>query len=392
MKNLILILVLLISTITNAQWVNIRPQLNGKFYQMNGITYMMGGTSSEAYIYSTTNDGTSWTTLSGVILNGGTLNCFVMKDLNTILIGTSTGVKYKNGTLYTQSSLTNNTKSIIYDGTNFWAGTPNGLYKSTNNGMNWTLFTYGIINGANITYLFKAEANLFALSSGLFKSTNNGLSWDYDGDVNGVCMSYSNGTLWLAGNIVRRSINFGVNWTSYDVLGSPNSATSIASNGTDVYISTGGLGCNVFHGYLQGSTYSFALRNSGLPYSLSTKDMVVGYNNILLSSDNAIWRSTLSYLTKIKSEVTPVNFALKQNYPNPFNPSTTIRYQVPKQEVITLKIYDIGGKEIETLVSEKQSPGTYEVTWNASKYTSGAYFYKIETESFTDTKRMLLIK
>jgi len=89
---------------------------------------------------------------------------------------------------------------------------------------------------------------------------------------------------------------------------------------------------------------------------------------------------------------TPVNYSLKQNYPNPFNPTTNIRYEIPKSEFVKLVIYDVLGREIETLVNEKLSAGTYIAAFNASKYSSGIYFYKMETESFSDTKKMLLIK
>lgn len=88
----------------------------------------------------------------------------------------------------------------------------------------------------------------------------------------------------------------------------------------------------------------------------------------------------------------PSNFSLFQNYPNPFNPSTNIRYQISNSKFVSLKVFDILGKEIEILVNEKQSPGTYEVNWNASQYPSGVYFYRLETEGFTDTKKMILLK
>jgi len=392
-KLILMLLVLFTSSMSFGQWSKIRNQLNPKFYQTSGITYMMGGSSTEAYIYSTTNDGTSWTTLSGVLLSAGTPYSFVVKDINTIVVGTSTGVRYKNGTIYTQSSLTYATKSVMYDGTNFWAGTSNGIYRSTNNGVNWSSF--GGLSGSDIKYILKVETNLFAIAASLLKSDNNGYNWSVV-DVPGgaVCMTYGNGTLWVAGGSVNRSINFGTNWITDDVLGPNYIPNSIVSNGMDVFIATVGLGCNVFHGYSQGSTYSYVKRNSGLPYTANLKSMVVGYNYLLAANDSAVWRCPLTYVTnveKISTEM-PTKYSLSQNYPNPFNPSTTIRYQIPKQGIVTLKIYDITGKEIETLVNELQSPGTYEVNWNAGKYSSGVYFYKIESENFTDTKRMLLVK
>jgi 5'-nucleotidase / UDP-sugar diphosphatase len=88
----------------------------------------------------------------------------------------------------------------------------------------------------------------------------------------------------------------------------------------------------------------------------------------------------------------PVEFALEQNYPNPFNPSTTIKYSIPDNSFVTLKVYDIIGNELVTLVNEERSPGSYEVLFNASEYSSGIYIYALRTDAFTQTKKMMLIK
>jgi len=85
-------------------------------------------------------------------------------------------------------------------------------------------------------------------------------------------------------------------------------------------------------------------------------------------------------------------FELYQNYPNPFNPTTNIRYQIAKNSFVTLKIYDLLGKEVETLFSGNQNSGTYELNWNAVKYSSGMYFCKITAGEFTDVKKLVLIK
>jgi len=88
----------------------------------------------------------------------------------------------------------------------------------------------------------------------------------------------------------------------------------------------------------------------------------------------------------------PSHFQLFQNYPNPFNPITKIEYQIPEISYVILKIYDILGNDIVTLVNEEKTVGTYEVTWNASNLPSGIYFYKIQTGSFSKTKKMILMK
>jgi len=85
-------------------------------------------------------------------------------------------------------------------------------------------------------------------------------------------------------------------------------------------------------------------------------------------------------------------FTLYQNYPNPFNPRTTIEFSIPKSEFVTLKIYNLLGQEVSTLISDKLIPGEYKYTWDASHLASGMYFYKLETESFSITKKMILLR
>ena len=88
----------------------------------------------------------------------------------------------------------------------------------------------------------------------------------------------------------------------------------------------------------------------------------------------------------------PKVYSLSQNYPNPFNPTTKINFALPKQGFVTLKIYDVLGREVRTLVNEVKSAGNFTVDFNASEYSSGVYFYKLESNGFSDIKRMMLIK
>ena len=83
---------------------------------------------------------------------------------------------------------------------------------------------------------------------------------------------------------------------------------------------------------------------------------------------------------------------LEQNYPNPFNPSTKIRYSIPEHSSVTLKVFNLLGEEIETLVNGEQSAGVYEATFDASNLSSGIYFYTLQTENFSSSKKMILIK
>lgn len=99
-------------------------------------------------------------------------------------------------------------------------------------------------------------------------------------------------------------------------------------------------------------------------------------------------------LTAVSSvnNLLPTQSRLSQNYPNPFNPSTQINYTIPKASNVTLKIYDILGREIATLVSGKNQPGEHSVSWNALNVPSGVYFYRIIAGDFVQTKKMLLMK
>ncbi len=94
----------------------------------------------------------------------------------------------------------------------------------------------------------------------------------------------------------------------------------------------------------------------------------------------------------ISNNQIPLEYKLEQNYPNPFNPVTTISFDIAKTGNVKLTVYDMLGREITTLVNELMSAGSYKADFDASNLTSGAYFYKIETAGFVDTKKMMLIK
>ena len=109
----------------------------------------------------------------------------------------------------------------------------------------------------------------------------------------------------------------------------------------------------------------------------------VHVRNISITVDNPVG---------IISNQTAVSFDLYQNFPNPFNPSTSIIYELPQSELVTLKIFDALGKEVTNLVNSRQSAGVYSVDWNAGNHPSGIYFYTIQAGNFKETKRMMLLK
>jgi hypothetical protein len=85
-------------------------------------------------------------------------------------------------------------------------------------------------------------------------------------------------------------------------------------------------------------------------------------------------------------------YSLSQNYPNPFNPKTTIVFSIPKYTLVTLKIFDVLGREVSSLINQEMNSGSYKIDWNAENYPSGIYFYKIATLDFSKTMKMMLIK
>jgi hypothetical protein len=103
----------------------------------------------------------------------------------------------------------------------------------------------------------------------------------------------------------------------------------------------------------------------------------------------------ISYVTGLNDEVitqTPNNYLLSQNYPNPFNPSTTISYKIPVAGNVTLKIYNLIGEVVTILVDEEKAIGNYEVQFDASRLTSGVYFYRLQSNTFTESKKLILMK
>ena len=94
----------------------------------------------------------------------------------------------------------------------------------------------------------------------------------------------------------------------------------------------------------------------------------------------------------VKKDKIVSDFKLYQNYPNPFNPATTIKYQIPELSFVTLKVYDIIGNKIATLVNEEKSTGTYEVKFNLVGLPSGIYFYQLLAGKFIDAKKMIILK
>lgn len=114
--------------------------------------------------------------------------------------------------------------------------------------------------------------------------------------------------------------------------------------------------------------------------------VAVGQNGVIIRTTNG------GVTSANETEKIPTEFALYQNYPNPFNPSTVIRYQLPEYSNVTLKVYDILGNEMVTLVNQYKSPGKHEIEWNASEFASGVYYYRLQTDNYSSIKKLILLR
>jgi len=143
------------------------------------------------------------------------------------------------------------------------------------------------------------------------------------------------------------------------------------------------------------------LTNSGYVISTSVLTICMRYYwrvKAFNSSDSSSWSAVRTFTTvcptgvkQISSEI-PAEYKLYNNYPNPFNPSTNIKYQITNNKFTTLKIFDVLGREVKTLVNEFQKAGVYEVSFDATDLTSGIYFYRLQSGDFNEVKKMILIK
>jgi Tol biopolymer transport system component len=110
-----------------------------------------------------------------------------------------------------------------------------------------------------------------------------------------------------------------------------------------------------------------------------------------------IWEAEMWEPSKVDQKKVPSDFSLEQNYPNPFNPTTTIKYTIPMESDVTLKISNSTGQRIKALVSQTQTPGTYEITWDArddfgNDVSSGIYYYRIKAGEYVETKKAILVR
>jgi len=238
-----------------------------------------------------------------------------------------------------------------------------GIYISQNNGSSWQNISSNLTN-LNVRSLTFMGSNLIigTIGGGIFISTNAGSLW-----------SQKNSAL---GNL---------NVNALTVVG----PRIVAGTDQGVYISSN-------------NGASWFGRNEGwsnpkvLCFSMGT-NLNVGTDSLM------VWMRTVAEIVSVNniSNVIPEKFSLQQNYPNPFNPSTKIKFDIipllrgvgdARGVFTSLKVYDLLGKEVATLVNEQLKPGTYEVTFDGANLSSGIYYYKLSSGDFIQTKKMVLMK
>jgi photosystem II stability/assembly factor-like uncharacterized protein len=243
--------------------------------------------------------------------------------------------------------------TLLVSGGDLYAGCDWGLFRSTDNGDHWTSISHqGLLNNNNVNALAVIDSNLFV---GLF----------YPGSV-------------------YRSDLQGSQWTRVFIPPIAGDITALAVFGTSLFASGQG---GIFLSEDRGNTWRAV--TEGMT-NLNVRAMTIAGPNLFAGCYyGGVWRRPVSEM--LKQPVQDV-YQLVQNYPNPFNGSTTIYFTVPRAERVSLKVYDLLGREIETIISEEFLAGSYSHQWNAASLPSGVYFYRLQAGSHIETKRLLVIK
>ncbi len=335
-------------------------------------------------LFVSTNNGSSWSEADSGLTN---LTVYAISQIDTVLIaGTWGGGVYRStneGRMWDQTDLMLVGKFVnsfvvspTHDGTgrtNLFAGTyGDGVFLSTDEGMSWTAVNKGISDKqirSLVGSITPTGVNLFAAAgqSGLFRSTNDGKTW----------------VRKLAGIAGCSVMTFVVDASTAD---------------TSVIAATWGGGVVLSHdGGLSWSAVDTGLLNMYI-WSLGISPSLIGNGERYLfagTGNHGVWRRPVSELVDAVTSTQstkPGLFSLDQNYPNPFNPNTVISYQLSVNSYVTLKVYDILGRELETLVSGRQTAGYHSVSFDASDLRSGVYFYKLQAGSLNQTKKLTVLK
>ncbi len=409
----ICLLTLMLAGTLSAQWVHTSLDSVGVNCFANSGTNLFAGTDSGVFL--STNNGAIWTAVNGGLTDTN-VTALAVSGQN-LFAGTGVGVFHStnNGTSWSATGLPGNEfcgyHSIAIFGINVFVGISGnsicsagpGVYFSTNNGIDWTqVLDLGRLTGVYTLAVVGAQIYVGTWDEGLLATSDTGMTWATknvgleDSSVHALAM---NGSNFFAGTYsgVFLSTNNGDIWTAINACLTDSAVTCFTVSGSNVFAGTA-------HGV-------FLTTNNGTNWTEVNTDLMDSSITALTVSDSflfagttsGVWKRPLSDMitdVSLIAKELPIEFMLGQNYPNPFNPTTTISYQLPKQAHVTLKIFDVLGREVATLVNGVEEPGYKSVTWNASKLSSGVYFYRVvanaihsgHAESYTETKKLVLLR
>ncbi len=328
-----------------------------------------------------------------------------------------------------------------------WAtGHFGAIYKTTNGSQSWVQQTSPTVANLFFVQFINENTGYISSDAGVLKTTNSGLLWSYSFESNHPVYStyhLNENTGFLGNNLGEqyKTYNGGVNWSLAQTIPGNGSVAyyfvnsqsgwSVGYNNQIIKTTNGGtswqrqynnlsdftllrdiefINSSAQIGYVVGF-YNTILRtgNGGENWSMQESPVFSDYNAIEFVSDNVGWivgsggvilKTNSATLTTLNSNIqsVPDKFELSQNYPNPFNPSTEIKYTLPKNSDVSIKVYDILGNEVKSLINnEFRNAGTFSIKWDGKNnsglnVSSGAYFYKMITADFNKTLKMLLMK
>lgn len=408
MKKFILIITFL--TLINSgytQWVNQYNSPGVDFYDIEFINNKTGWVCGTGIILKTTNSGANWINQVGIpqkalfgihAVNENIVYC--VGYYQTILKTTNGGDNWiilENGPSGSGSSYT---ATFFINELTGWVGGYTGGYikKTTNGGISF--FNQSLNFIARDIY-FKDSVNGISCSGAatIASTSNGGDDWfinQYNsvshgsGDFNR--MSFINeftGYTVGANRLVYKTTNFGATWDSISYINNSLAPQCIKFVNDSV-------------GYCAGSGGEiFMSKDKGLTWIRQT-NQIGGYIYDIKGYKDSLWVCASIgkiaftanggvFIQNISNEI-PSSFNLQQNYPNPFNPSAKIKYDLKISSYVSLKIFDINGKEIQTLVNKKQSAGSYEVNFDGANLPSGIYFCSLQAGDFKETRKMILVK
>ena len=415
---------LLVTHINFAQWY---LQNSGTLYDLQDITFtdLNNGiavgwigtilkTSDGGINWISQYSGTEWlSAVSFVDVNNGLAVGYDQVNYKSAILRTTDG-----GNNWVQVSIgTDNylhAVSFIDTNTAIAVGDYGLIIKTTNSGFTWVTQTSGTTVHLHGVSFF--NSNIGTVIGGIFnislacyegiilRTMDGGNNWvivysDTTSDLLDVHLLDINDIVVVGGGdfrgqgIILKSTDGGSNWIKqYSSEGFEGISFADANTGTIVGGKYGNESIilrttNAGNDWIEQSSGTINYLR-GVSFSDDLNGWVVGDDGTILHTTNG----GVSFVDEEQIDAIPTEFSLSNNFPNPFNPSTKIKYSIPQSSKVVIKVFDILGNEIETLVNEDKPGGTYEVTWYAENLPSGVYFYQLKAGTYVQTRKMLLLK